>query len=51
MAAPATLRKQRLTPEIQVTPKQKKALMSVPKALDIEIKQRKIDELVLIYSI
>jgi hypothetical protein len=51
MAAPATLRKQRLMLDIQVTPKQKKALMSVLKALDIETKQRKTAEIALIYSI
>jgi hypothetical protein len=44
MAAPATLRKQRLMLDIQVTPKQKKALISVLKALDIEIKPRELTE-------
>ncbi len=44
MAATATLRKQRLTLDIQVTPKQKKALMSVLKALDIEMKQCELTE-------
>lgn len=44
MAAPATLRKQRLLLDIQVTPKQKKALLSVLKALDIETKPRELTE-------
>lgn len=44
MAAPVTLRKQRLVLDIQVTPKQKKALLSVLKALDIEIKPCELTE-------
>jgi hypothetical protein len=51
MAAPATLRKQRLMLDIQVTPKQKKALLSVLKALDIDIKQCKLTDFSLIYSV
>ena len=44
MTASSTIRKQRLRLDIEVTRKQKKALLSVLKALDIEIKPRELTE-------
>ncbi|MBB3836145.1 hypothetical protein FHS57_000127 [Runella defluvii] len=44
MTASSTIRKQRLKLDIEVTRKQKKALLSVLKALDIEVKPRELTE-------
>jgi hypothetical protein len=44
MTVSSTIRKQRLRLDIEVTRKQKKALLSVLKALDIEINQRELTE-------